>query len=124
MARKTVLVAEDEPDARNIIGTLLRHHGYEVLEAVDGAQAVQMTIDHRPDLVLMDAGLPVLDGWEATTQLKANPDTDAIPVVMVTVHTQEADLLRCDVAGCDSYMAKPCEPASVLAEVQRWIGNS
>jgi two-component system, cell cycle response regulator DivK len=119
---KTVLVADDEPDHRTIVTTLLRHYGYAVLEARTGAEAVQAVYDHQPDVVLMDAGLPVLDGWEATARLKRDPATAHIPIVIVTVHTQEADLARAAESGADTYIAKPCDPSSVVAEVERWIG--
>jgi two-component system, cell cycle response regulator DivK len=122
MARKRVLIAEDEPNHRDIIGTILSYGGYEVLEALDGAEAVRIAVERQPDLVLMDVALPVLNGWQATAQIKKHPATACIPVVIVTVHTQDGDLLRSDQSGCDSYIAKPCEPSSVLAEVARWIG--
>jgi CheY-like chemotaxis protein len=122
MVRKTVLIAEDEPNHRDITTTVLRHDGYDVLEALDGAAAVRIAGEHRPDLVLMDAALPVLDGWQATAQLKNDPHTASIPVVIVTVHTQEGDRLRAELSGCDGYIAKPCEPSRLRAEVARWIG--
>lgn len=122
ITRKTVLVADDEPDHRNIVCTLLRHYGYDVLEARTGVEAVEMVAARQPDMVLMDAGLPLLDGWAATTQLKRDPATAKIPIVMVTVHTQEGDVLRSAEAGADTYIAKPCTPSTVVAEVERWIG--
>jgi CheY-like chemotaxis protein len=122
MDRKTVLIAEDEPNHRDITTTVLRHDGYDVLEALDGAAAVRIAGEHRPDLVLMDAALPVLDGWQATAQLKNDPHTASIPVVIVTVHTQESDRLRAELSGCDAYLEKPCEPSRLRAEVERWIG--
>lgn len=122
MTPKTVLVVEDDPDHRDIIATFLRHHGYEVVEAANGAVALDEAARRRPDLVIMDAHLPVLDGWTATARLKADPGTSAIPVVMLTAAALEVDRDRSGQAGCDSFLAKPCEPQQVLAEVRQWIG--
>jgi two-component system cell cycle response regulator DivK len=123
MTPKTVLVVEDDPDHREIVSTLLRHHGYGVLEAVDGAAAVDAVGRHRPDLVIMDAHLPVLDGWRATERLKADPGVSTIPVVILTAAAQAEDRARAVHVGCDSFLTKPCEPQSVLAEVRQWIGS-
>jgi len=122
MARKTVLIAEDEADHMTIVRTVLAHEGYEVIEAVDGEEAVRTARQRRPDLVLMDGALPLLDGWDATAQIKGSPETAGIPVVLVTVHTQEVDLLRCETSGCDGYITKPTDPSEILAEVKRRIG--
>ena len=84
VAGKTVLVVEDIAEQRNILVTLLRYSGYEVLEAADGEEAIQLARARRPDLILMDAGLPRLDGWQATERLKQDPITSEIPVVMLT----------------------------------------
>ncbi|HEV2147652.1 MAG TPA: response regulator [Longimicrobiaceae bacterium] len=122
MTPKTVLVVEDDPDHRDIMTTLLRHHGYGVLEAVDGRAAVDAAVRHRPDLVLMDAHLPVLDGWRATERLKTDPGVSDIPVVILTAAALEEDRERAGRVGCDSFLTKPCEPQSVLDEVRQWIG--
>lgn len=122
MSAKTVLLAEDEQDHRNIITTLLTHHGYRVVEAVDGEEAVRLAREECPDLVLMDAGLPGLDGWEATTRVKNEADTATIPVVIVTVHTQDIDRLRAEASGCDGFIPKPTEPSAILEEVRKRIG--
>lgn len=122
MAKKTVLVVEDDPQQRDIVVTFLRHHGYAVLEAADGAAGVSAASHHRPDIVLMDARLPVMDGWAATACLKADPGVRAIPVVILTAAALEEDRQRSSRAGCDAYLAKPCDPHTVLAEVRQHIG--
>lgn len=122
MTPKTVLVVEDDPDHRDIVATLLRHHGYGVLEAEDGAKAVDVAVSRRPDMVLMDACLPVLDGWSATRRLKTDAGVSAIPVVILSAAAQEEDRDRGDRAGCDGYLTKPCDPNDVLAEVRQRIG--
>lgn len=122
MAQKTVLVVEDDPQQRDIVVTFLRHHGYAVLEAADGAAGVSAASQHRPDLVIMDARLPVMDGWAATQRLKADPVVRAIPVVLLTAAALEEDRERSSRAGCDAYLTKPCDPRDVLAEVRQRIG--
>ena len=122
MAEKTVLVVDDIPEQRDILVTLLRFSGYASLEAADGAAAIEAASQRGPDLILMDAGLPVLDGWQATERLKHDPATARIPVIMVSAYAQEADQERARQAGCDSFLARPIEPRRVLQEVQQWIG--
>lgn len=122
MAQKTVLVVEDDPQQRDIVVTFLRHHGYAVLEAADGAAGVDAASHHRPDMVLMDARLPVMDGWAATARLKADPVVRTIPVVLLTAAALEEDRERSARAGCDAYLTKPCDPRTVLAEVRQQIG--
>ena len=122
MTKKTVLVVEDDPDHRDTVATSLPHPGYGVLEAQDGAEGVDAAVRHRPDLVLMDACLPVMDGWAATQRLKSDPGLPAIPVVILTAAALEEDREPSECAGCDRYLTKPCEPLTVLAEVRHLIG--
>lgn len=121
--RATVLIVEDNEDNRIIYRTFLEHHGYVVLEASDGEAGVQSVREHRPDIVLMDISMPVLDGYEATRILKADPATASIPVVALTAHAMAEDRRLAAEAGCDSYLAKPAEPRQVLAEVERMLGE-
>nr|MBA3970424.1 response regulator [Gemmatimonadota bacterium] len=107
MPGKTVLVVDDIPEQRNILVTLLRYSGYEFLEATDGKAAIQMAREQHPDLILMDAGLPVLDGWEATEQLKQDSTTSHIPVIMLTAYALDVHRARALQAGCDSYLTRP-----------------
>lgn len=122
MAGKTVLVVDDIAEQRNILATLLRFSGYAFLEAADGEAAIQVAKEQHPDLILMDAGLPVLNGWHATERLKQDPATSDIPVIMLTAYAMEVDRARALRAACDSFLARPIEPRRVLQEVQEWIG--
>jgi CheY-like chemotaxis protein len=121
-ARQTLLLVEDNEDNRIIYSTLLRHLGYEVVEAHDGLQAVELARSRHPDLILMDISIPQMDGWEATRVLRADPSTRAIPIVALTAHALDDDRERAAQVGFSSYLAKPVEPRAVVAEVRRWIG--
>ncbi len=122
MDAKTVLVVDDEEDSRDICRAILENHGYQVLQAIDGEYAVRLAREHHPDLILMDLMLPKLTGWSAGEWIKRDPETADIPVVALTVRAAEADRERARVSGFDSYLAKPCSPGRVLAEVKRLIG--
>jgi len=118
MSANTVLLVEDNPDNRDIYGTFLRHHGFTVVEAADGAEGVRLARVCLPGVVLMDVGLPVLDGLEATRLIKADPATADIPVVALTAHAMESDRRAALDAGCDGYLAKPAELSRVLEVVR------
>lgn len=119
---RTILLVEDHEDNRIVYRTILEHFGYTVLLAGDGAEGVRLAREARPDLVLMDVSIPVMDGWEATSVLKADPATAAIPVIALTAHALAADRARAEEVGCDGYLAKPVEPRVVLEEVRRFLG--
>jgi two-component system, cell cycle response regulator DivK len=123
-AGKTVLIVEDNEDNRIVYSTILRHFGFQVAEAHDGEQGLAMARDGHPDLILMDISIPLVDGWELTQSLKRDPATRAIPVVALTAHAMPGDRERAIEVGCDGYLAKPCEPRAVLAEVRRLIGDA
>lgn len=118
MSANTVLLVEDNPDNRDIYGTFLRHYGFTVVEAADGLEAVRLAREWMPGVVLMDVGLPLLDGLEATRRLKADPATAEIPVVALTAHAMQSDRQAAFDAGCDAYLAKPAEPSRVLEMVR------
>ena len=120
---KTILLVEDNEDNRTIYRTILEHVGYTVAEAGDGETALQIARSLRPDLILMDISIPVLDGWEATKILKSDPETSAIPVVALTAHAMKADREKAAEIGCDGYLAKPVEPRLVVIEVERLLGD-
>jgi two-component system cell cycle response regulator DivK len=118
---KRVLVVEDTEDNRKIIRDLMTSAGYETIEAVTGEEGVAMAAEHRPDLILMDVQLPVLDGYEATRRIKANPATRHIPVIAVTSYALSGDEEKTRAAGCDAYVAKPFSPRLLLAKVRGFL---
>ena len=120
---QTLLLVEDNEDNRIIYSTVLRHLGYRVIEAQDGVEAVELARSAQPDLILMDISIPVMDGWEATRILRADPRTSAIPIVALTAHALADDRERAAEVGFSAYLAKPIEPRVVVAEVRRWIGD-
>ena len=113
--KKRILIIEDTEDNRRILRDLLTHAGYDLIEADDGAKGVAMAAEHRPDLILMDIQLPTIDGYEATRQIKANPDLRHIPIVAVTSYALSGDEAKSLAAGCDGYIAKPFSPRKILA---------
>lgn len=119
MLMKTVLLVEDHRDSRDVYGTVLRHFGYRVVEAKDGGEGVRLAQEHKPDVIVMDLQLPVVDGWQATQALKADSATAHIPVIGVSVHVQAVDQDRAQAVGCDSFLAKPCEPSRLLGEIRQ-----
>jgi two-component system, cell cycle response regulator DivK len=119
-----LLLVEDNEDNRTIYSTLLRHLGYDVIEAQNGVQAIELARSERPDLILMDISIPEMDGWEATRILRGDPVTKDIPIVALTAHALEDDRERAAEVGFSSYLAKPIEPRAVLAEVRRLIGEN
>ncbi len=123
MTEKTVLLVEDNEDNRFIYSTILVRNGLRVLEARTGEEGVELARANRPDLILMDISLPVMDGLDATRVLKADPATAGIPVIAVTAHAMAEDRQKAEDAGCDGYLVKPIEPSRVLAEVKRLLGG-
>ena len=104
-----LLYVEDNEMNRDMLSRRLQRRGFEVLIAADGEEGVILAAAERPDLILMDMSLPVLDGWEATRQIKAAPDTQSIPIIGLTAHAMAADRDKCLEAGCDDYDTKPVE---------------
>ena len=113
-----VLLVEDNEESRDGLARRLRRKGYETLLAVDGREAVRMAGAEAPDLILMDMSLPGLDGWEATRQLKAAPQTRGIPVIALTAHAMAGDREKALEAGCDDYDTKPVEFARLLGKME------
>lgn len=123
-SQKTVLIVEDNEDNLVIYSTILRHAGFQVLEARDGQAGVDAATREQPALVLMDVSIPIIDGWEATRRLKASAATTNIPIIALTAHALASDQQKAFDAGCDGYIAKPAEPRVVLAAVERYLGNA
>ena len=113
---KILLVDDSEPN-RDMLARRLQRKGHEVLQAVDGQQAVNMTRSESPDVVLMDLNLPVLDGWSATRQIKAFPGTRPFPVIALTAHAMSGDRQKALQAGCDDYDTKPVDFRRLLEKI-------
>src|SRR5262247_3422939 len=121
---KRILVIEDTENNRRILNDLLTNAGFEVLEAVDGEKGVAMAAEHRPDLILMDIQLPIIDGYEASRRIKANPDLRHIPIIAITSFALAGDDQKTAAAGCEGYIPKPCSPRQVLAMVREFLGET
>jgi two-component system, cell cycle response regulator DivK len=118
-----VLLVEDNEMNRDMLSRRLARKEYEVLVAVDGKEGVVMAGSVAPDLILMDMSLPVMDGWEATRQLKASPETKAIPIIALTAHAMSGDREKAMEAGCDDYDTKPIELSRLLAKMEALLGE-
>ena len=118
---KTILVVEDQEDNRQILRDLLASSGFLMIEAHDGQQALAMARSQRPDLILMDIQLPVVDGYEATRSIKRDPELKHIPVIAVTSYALSGDEERAREAGCDAYVAKPYSTRHLLAKIGQFF---
>ena len=118
-----VLLVEDQFELRQMYVQQLALSGFDVIEAENGVDAVTNTAMHRPDVVLMDLSLPVLDGWEATRRLKNDARTAHIPVVALTAHDESDELQRATNAGCDWFVPKPCPPDALITEIRRVLAR-
>ena len=118
-----LLYVEDNEMNRDMLSRRLQRRGFEVLIAADGEQGVSLAAAERPDLILMDMSLPVLDGWEATRRIKAAPDTQRIPIIGLTAHAMAADRDKCLEAGCDDYDTKPVEIKRLLEKIERLLAT-
>ena len=119
----TILYVEDNEDNVYMLVRRLRRHGFEVIVARDGAQGVEAARRERPDLVLMDLSLPVLDGWEATRRLKGAAETRAVPVVALSAHAMAGERERALEAGCDDYDTKPVDLDRLLAKIRAQLAR-
>lgn len=119
-----ILLVEDNEMNRDMLSRRLKRKGFEVLIAVDGAEGVKMSTSESPDIILMDMSLPVLDGWQATQQIKANSQTKDIPVIAMTAHAMAGDREKCLDAGCDDYDTKPVEFPRLLDKIKNLIGKN
>jgi CheY-like chemotaxis protein len=117
---KRILIVEDVELNRDLLTQLLEDT-YELVIAVDGAAGVEMAIAHRPDLILMDLSLPLVDGWEATRRIKAHASTAAIPVVAITANAMTGDEDRARAAGCDDFMTKPVDEDLLFVKLRHWL---
>ena len=118
--RKTILVIEDQEFNRDLLVQILED-AYSVIVAIDGADGVAKAIELKPDLILMDFGMPVMDGWEATRTIKATPGFHDIPIIAITSHAMVGDEEKARQAGCDDYMAKPIHEDELLEKIRRFL---
>lgn len=118
-----ILIVEDNEMNLDMLSRRLERRGYEVLIATDGATGVTMAKKDKPDLILMDMSLPVMDGWEATRQIKADDNMKAIPVIALTAHAIAGDREKAIAAGCDEYESKPVKFPRLLAKIQEFLGE-
>lgn len=120
----TILLVEDNELNRDMLSRRLARQGYQVLQAVDGGEAIARASDSAPDLILMDLSLPVIDGWEATRRLKADEATRRIPVIALTAHAMAGDREQAMAAGCDDFDTKPVELPRLLEKIAALLGTS
>jgi two-component system, cell cycle response regulator DivK len=116
-----VLVVDDFQDNREMYAEYLAFSGFRVIQAANGKEALDQAFANRPDIIIMDLSLPVMDGWEATRRLKADQRTNAIPVVALTGHAMQGHSKGAMEAGCDAFVAKPCLPDQLVAEIRKML---
>ncbi|WP_034853003.1 response regulator [Inquilinus limosus] len=119
----TILYVEDNEDNIYMLSTRLKRRGFDVVTARDGAEGVEAAGRERPDLILMDLSLPVIDGWEATRRIKADAGTGGIPVIALSAHAMAGDREKALAAGCDDYDTKPVDMARLLAKIEALLGR-
>ena len=120
---KRILVVEDQEDLRGILRDLLTSSGYEMLEAADGQAGVDKAKAEKPDLILMDIQMPVMNGYDATRQIKANPELKPIPIVAVSSFAMKGDEEKARASGADHYVTKPYSPMQLLKTVRSLLGE-
>jgi CheY-like chemotaxis protein len=113
-----ILLVEDNEMNRDMLSRRLERKGYEIVIAVDGEQGVAMAQSERPDLILMDMSLPVIDGWEATRRIRVTSGISAVPVIALTAHAMAGDQEKCVAAGCDDYDTKPVDLPRLLVKIE------
>jgi two-component system cell cycle response regulator DivK len=121
MAARTILIIEDQELNRDLLVQILEDF-YAVIVAANGAEGLARAERDHPDLILMDFGMPVMDGWEATRRIKAKPELRDIPIIAITSHAMVGDEAKARQAGCDDYMAKPIHEDELLAKIRHYIG--
>ena len=118
---KRILVVEDQEDNRRILRDLLMSADYEIMEAENGEEALTAAAKQRPDLILMDIHLPIMDGYEATRRIKADPTLTHVPIIAVTSHALSGAKARAQAAGCDDFVPKPFSPRQLLAKIRQLL---
>jgi two-component system, cell cycle response regulator DivK len=118
---KRILVVEDQEDNRQIVRDMLASTEYEISEAENGEQALASIAKQRPDLILMDIQLPIMDGYAATARIKADPALRSIPIIAVTSYALSGEEEKARAAGCDDYVPKPFSPRQLLAKIRHYL---
>jgi CheY-like chemotaxis protein len=118
-----ILLVEDNEMNRDMLSRRLTRKGHNVIIAVDGAQGVELALAEQPDIILMDMSLPVLDGWQATRQIKAAKTTQAIPIIALTAHALAGDREKSIEAGCDEYETKPVDFPRLLSKIETFLNE-
>ena len=121
---KRILIVEDQEDNRMIVRDVLSSAGYDLIEAVNGEDGVKLAHSERPDLILMDIQLPIIDGYEATRQIKGSAELKSIPIIAVTSYALSGDQAKARAAGCDGYISKPFSPRELLARVREYLPDA
>jgi CheY-like chemotaxis protein len=119
-----ILLVEDNELNRDMLSRRLTRHGYQVVVAVDGAQGIAMAASERPDLILLDMSLPVIDGWEAARRIRGDRNMERIPIIALTAHALEGDRAAAQAAGCDDYDTKPVELPRLLEKMRSLLGGA
>ena len=120
----TILIVEDNEMNRDMLSRRLQRRGFDILIATDGAEGLAAARERNPDIVLMDMSLPVIDGWEATRQLKSEDRTRKIPIIALTAHAMSGDRQRAVDAGCDDFDTKPIELARLLEKIEQCLARA
>jgi two-component system cell cycle response regulator DivK len=121
MVKQKILVVDDTDWNRDLLVQLLEEE-YDIVQAKDGSEGVQKAAQEKPDLILMDLGMPVMDGWEATRRIKADDALKRIPIIAVTSHAMVGDEIEARKAGCDDYLPKPIDEDLLLQKIKAFIG--
>ena len=121
MMNKTILVIEDHEDNRRIMRDLLMSNSYEVIEAVTGEEGITAAETYRPNLILMDVQLPGMNGYEAAQRIKAKPDLQKVPIIVVTSYALSGEDVKAFEAGCDAYVSKPFSPCKLLTKIREYV---
>ena len=120
---KMVLLVEDNEDNRIVYSTILKHFGYEVTEALNGEEGIAKARSEKPDLILMDISIPIIDGWEATRRIKANAALCDIPIIALSAHAMTGDEERALQSGCNDYLSKPLDEDLLFAKLTKFLGQ-
>ncbi len=116
-----ILVVEDDEISREVVTRFLKRDGHLVIQALDGVEGVRKAQVRKPDLILMDLNLPLLDGWEATRRIRENPETSGIPIIALTAHTRVEEVMKAMESGCNGYETKPIVYGRLMAKIRGFV---